>query len=340
VGKNYKNYRYYKIMTNKIDFLLDKYPPGQEKALKKKLDKLNKKKLNKIELKSWYEVRGTMEFQEENNELAEDIFLRGLDLFPESPTLHFNVGSAIERLGKIDSAMDHFKFITLANTSSAVVLYIARICYLWDYPKEGENFMQSIFERYYDLGNIDDHYLYMRGLPFYGDSFGYLATFAKMENKNEVIIEELVNAKEKLRDYNFDNLELIANAFITDNWAIVLSSLNKSLAKEDDAYPYGFQYTKKAVIESRNSTDYTNGIEILESVELTEIDFSWLYDILTLVKSELSNKFERFDDETEFLRLFWKNQPKLFEPNHLFSFGLFQYQEKLKKEYQSRIVNK
>jgi len=91
-------------MTDKIDSLLDKYPPGQEEALKKKLDKLNKKKLNSSELESWYEVRGTIEFQAENNELAEEICLKGLELFPESTTLHFNAGSTLEKLGKIESA--------------------------------------------------------------------------------------------------------------------------------------------------------------------------------------------------------------------------------------------
>ena len=68
----------------------------------------------------------------------------------------------------------------------------------------------------------------------------------------------------------------------------------------------------------------------LSSVKITENDFPWLKDIVNLGKAETANRFNRNEDEEKYQKEFFEKQPLLFEPNHVFRFGLITYQEKLK----------
>jgi len=70
-------------------------------------------------------------------------------------------------------------------------------------------------------------------------------------------------------------------------------------------------------------------------VRLTPADHPWLADIRTLARAELFRRFQLPDREQAALAEFWPRQALLFEPNHVFNFGLIDYQETLKPRYQS-----
>jgi hypothetical protein len=76
-------------------------------------------------------------------------------------------------------------------------------------------------------------------------------------------------------------------------------------------------------------------IEKNEKVIIEEGDFPWLKDLVNLVKAEIAHKFAKFEEEAGFQKAFLDRQPMLFEPPLVFRFGLTEYQQILKKIYQT-----
>ncbi len=325
-------------MTNKIQKLIDKYPDASQDALvKEKLDKMKLNKLNNEEKELWYCVRGSLEFQEGVLHKALEVFKRGIEEFPNSPNINFNIGSNYEQLGAIKEASKHFENALQFPLGSQKLLHISRIGYLWDFYDLGLTALEPIFRHYYELGIADDNFLYMRGLPFYGETFPYKAVLAKLSSNFKIAKIELANSKEKLMDFDFSYIEQKFEAFVSDNYEDVLMSLKESLKNQTEDFSMnGFSVTLKAVIESRKAANYEDAIQILDTVEITPYDFTWLEDVLIQLKAELASKFKKDQEEQKFKNLFFERQPMLFEPNHVFNFGLDKYQEKLKKIYTQR----
>jgi hypothetical protein len=90
-----------------------------------------------------------------------------------------------------------------------------------------------------------------------------------------------------------------------------------------------------ASINSRVADSLQAGREALEAVELTT-DLPWLRDMRTLATVGLADRFgdRRLRDQA--VRDFLARQELLFEPHHVFSFGLLDIQEPLREEYQAR----
>ena len=229
------------------------------------------------------------------------------------------------------TAIKYFKQVKSSSLEGRTILLIARLCYLWGFYSEGLSFLEPIFETYYELKIVDDHFLFMRGIPDFGEAFANKAVFAKLINKPKLIIDELEKAKTELQDYPFLILEENLSAFLTGDWVKVIKTIDK------DEQSLGFNPTLKALIESRLADAFESATTILENVKLTENDFHWLQDILLLGKAEAASRFNRKAEEKKYQDAFLKRQPMLFEPNHVFNFGLDEYQEKLKLIYKDKI---
>jgi len=318
-------------MGNRIQKLIDKYPySDQDKILKSKLEKIKEKKLTDEELELWYSTRGTLDFDVGNFKGAKLIFEEGIKYFPESGNLNFNLGSTFENLGLRQNALSQFKKVKNESISPAALLYIAKTFYLWSEYEDALNIIQPIFNAYYEFGIVDDNFLSMRGFPFYSETFGYLAVFAKLLNKNDLAREELEKAKKNLIQDDFSFLDTNLEAFVTNDWTRILNDINSSLKNEDVDAIHGMSIVLRALIISRKVNSYEDSIKILDNTNLPEDTFSWLPDVLLLAKAEMANKYNNIDDENHYLNQFWEKQPSLFEPNHVFTFGLDEYQEKLK----------
>ena len=49
---------------------------------------------------------------------------------------------------------------------SSYVLAAARYAYLWGDAERGSKYVAPIADAYFQLGIVDDHFLYVRGLPY------------------------------------------------------------------------------------------------------------------------------------------------------------------------------
>jgi len=101
--------------------------------------------------------------------------------------------------------------------------------------------------------------------------------------------------------------------------------------KEIDA-PTGYIDTSIALYQSYEATDMNSSIDFLNKVIISEDDFQWLNDIITIAKAYIYNRYNETELENEHINSFLKNQPTLLEPEHLISFGLLHYQETIKNK--------
>jgi tetratricopeptide (TPR) repeat protein len=324
-------------MGNRVEDLVNElFQPGKLELLRDELDKLRKEKLREEELTSWFNFKGSIESQLGNHKLARDYFKEGCERYSDSSILQFNYGMELELIGEIENAKKRFECVKPQDVDSRILLTIARIYYLWDYYDEGLEKILPIFKVYYDLGIVDDHFLIIRGLPTYSESFANLAVFAKLKNQSDIALEELENAKKSLHDYPFTFLEEKLKAFLTGDWSETLKRIDKELEAVEEWQLTGYNKTLKATIESRHLERYKESIKVLNQIQIPENDYQWYYDVLLLLKAEAAKRFNKSDSEEEYLQQFWIKQPMLFEPYHVFNFGLDEYQEKLKRIYRSR----
>lgn len=246
------------------------------------------------------------------------------------------MGQEYEAQGRIDEMAACFQRVLLKDVRGAGVLAMARYYYLWNRFELGQQSIQPIFDRYYELKIADDMFLYMRGLPMFDVSFGCRATFAKLAGRLEQARSELEHARSELSDLTLEHYELDLEATATGNWAAVLAHLDSLLPSIDARMPTGQLRMKRALLRSRAAMTVETALAELDALQLTPDDHAWLEDIRTLARAELFHRFQRADRERAALSEFWPQQAMLFEPNHAFTFGLIEYQETLKPHYQSR----
>ncbi len=309
---------------------------GDFARLGEALDRLKTEKLTRDEREMWWHSRGLVEFQSQNRDAALQYFEEGARRFPESVPLLFSLGQEYEAKGKIDEARDCWDGIKLAEAHGSMMLAIARYLYLWGYHGEAQVTIQPLFDRYYALGNVDDHFLYVNGLPFFDESFGYRASFALLTGRPEIASKELSRVREELPAYDTSALRLYLDAARTGEWSPVLERLREYLATEDsEKYPTGYQRMQQAVIKARQSSSLEEAMALLDDVVLSKRDFAWLEQIRDVTRAEAAHRFGEDAEEDRWLHRLFEKQPLLFEPHHAFRFDLLTYQELLKSRYQA-----
>jgi tetratricopeptide (TPR) repeat protein len=319
-----------------VDRLVDEYGrTGRWSALGTELDKLDRKRLPPPEQETWFHARGIVEYRTNQRRRAREIFEEGVRQFPESSWLNFGLGQEYEFQGRIDDMAGHFQRVRLQAVGGATVLVVARYFYLWGRFALGQQAIQPIFDRYYELKIADDMFLYMRGLPMFDGAFGYRATFAYLEGRLDVARAELARAQSELTDVFIDRQRINLDATATGDWEPVLADLDALLETLDPKFPAGQLTMKRAMLRSRVTPSVDAALAELESVRLTASDHPWLEDIRTLARAQAFHRFGRLDAEDTALSQFIERQPMLFEPNHAFNFGVIGYQEALRPRYQA-----
>lgn len=320
-----------------IDRLVNEYGRnGRWTELAAALDQMDRRALSAADQAAWYHARGIAEYRRQQRERAREIFEEGLGQYPDSGWLNFGLGQEYEHLGRIDDMAACFQRVRLADVGRAAILAIARYYYLWDHFALGQQAIQPIFDAYYQLKIVDDTFLYLRGLPMFSESFGYRAAFAYLSGEVEAAQSELARARTELHDYNFAGHQLELDATISRDWKPVVRHLEALLHSLGDRYPTGSLRMKRAVLLSRRAGTLPNAIAELDAVELSTNDHAWLNDIRMLARAEACHRLGEIDGERAALATFWPKQQLLFEPNHAFSFGFIDYQERLKSEYRAR----
>jgi tetratricopeptide (TPR) repeat protein len=310
---------------------------GRTDQLEAELLKLQEAGLTAEERESWHHLFGIAAFQRQDHSAALDRFQRGHAQFPHSGQIAFSLGQEFEHLGKPDEMFELFDRFPFPAIPPRFAMAAARYAYLWGRADKGLRYLDPLLEAYFKLGIADDQFLFMRGFPFFGETWAYIALFHVLEGRAGKVAELTDVAASRLSDFDFQSLKWDASALTTQNYAEVIGGLRKQSAEaKANKWPSGYAEMRAAVLTAHETTDLSDAERWINSVTLGSNDFRWLEDIRLLARCELSHRRGVGSAERELVDEFLQRQPLLFEPSHALNFGLWKYQEILKPIYQAR----
>jgi len=321
--------------TNTIDALANKLQrEGRIDGLEQELEKLDQSPLSEAEKESWWHTYGIAAFRAGRDAEATTRFENGLKLFPNSAHIQFSLGQQYVRARRLDEGFKLFFLCTFPHVPRDYIMAQARYAYLWNRYSDGRVMIRPFLEAYKQLKILDDHFLYVRGLPFFGTWWSYLAAFSILDKDTKELEEVTEYVEKNCHDYDFQYLRAELSAYRDDKPELVLSFLENRLKDITDHFPSGFTRMKIAVIRGREVANLKAAESLLDDVSLTDRDFPWLQDIRTLAKAEIAHRFNQPEAERQHTKSFLVRQPMLFEPDIALNFHLLRYQERLKLWYQ------
>ncbi|MEN9575908.1 MAG: hypothetical protein RL514_3763 [Verrucomicrobiota bacterium] len=220
------------------------------------------------------------------------------------------------------------------KVSSQLMLAAARYAYLWGRPESGRKYLAPIAEAYFQLGIADDHFVYVRGLPFFGQTWSYLVAFAWMLRSYDATDEFFARSRAKLSEFDFERLGLFYECHKRSDYIAYSDRLAKELQESDTRFPSGYQRTQLAALCAVQSGDTESAVAQLDGVKLTGNDFQWLADIARIHKARLFWKAGQESSEAMERSRFLERQRMLFEPDNAYGFVFLDYQEQLRPLYQ------
>lgn len=323
---------------NRVEDLADNlHKEGRASELESELQKLDQGTLSDAEQESWWHLYGITAFQRGDDAESLKRFLEGYARYPHSSHIRFSLGQQYERTRDLDQAFRLFSEGRFPQLPREFVLAQARYAYLWDRYDSGREFIRPFFDAYKKLRILDDHFLYVRGAPFFGTAWSYLAAFSVLSGEWDELEAVTRYTVKHCSDYNFDELKLELQAHREDKPELLIPSLEKGLeSRANSKVPTGYFHMSIAVARARISPTLSDAEAVINKVWLMERDHKWLEDIRTLAKAEIAHRFGQFDVEQERIAEFLQHQPMLFEPDIALNFHLLKYQEGLKPHYRAQ----
>lgn len=325
---------------NRIDELAnDLSRKGKIDQLEKQLLKYKPNKLNTSEKESWYHLYGIIPFRNGDRKLALERFKVGIVECPDSSYLQFSLGQEYEYFKNTEEMIKCFDHTVFPNIPSTYVLAEARYCYLWNLYDAGLRYVNSLIPFYLQLKILDTNFLYMRGMPFFQQTWEYIVAFSKLKGDYSMSDKVLDEIKQNCSDIDFEYLEMTYNCEKNGNFEPLIQSLMKRLPEiKNNNFPNGYQRLQISILESRKMNLYEDSINHIKSVLLAENDFPWLEDMKVLAMCEISNRFKKEKEEKNYQEYFINKQALLFEPDNALNFFLIDYQEKIKDIYRNRKI--
>jgi hypothetical protein len=312
---------------------------GRVADLEKELQKYSPADLSAKDRESYYHLWGITAFQRQDRAEAFRRFKLGFESCPDSQPLLFSIGQEHEHRREVDRMFECFDRCSFPTCSSAFMLAAARYAYLWNRPNKGTKYIRPIAEAYFKLGIADDHFVYVRGLPFFGQTWTYLVAFAALQGGFSETDDYLNRAAQKLSGYDFDPTRRFYDCVKKDDYAPAIADLEARLAKWDARFPSGYTRTQLAALKARSAKEAPSALLSLQNIPLAPNDFPWLADILTIHRAWAFRRGGDTEAEAAEVDRFLARQTMLFEPDHAVAFAFLPYQEYLKLRYQHRDAN-
>jgi hypothetical protein len=216
---------------------------------------------------------------------------------------------------------DEHKF---PNLPASYAFAQARYAYLWNDFDRGLQYVEPILRAHFDLKIADDTFLYIRGMPFFSQTWAYLAAFYELKGDLGLAVQLTKDAKHKLTDYDVSHHQRLLTAVRSSDYSQFIAELRRGTA---------YERTRAAVLLAQHQPTPEESHRTLDDVQLTDDDFPWLADILLLERAEIAHR-HALSTEDDLLAQFLGREAMLFEPDHAFNFRLLPYQETLKERYQ------
>jgi tetratricopeptide (TPR) repeat protein len=294
------------------------------------LRKFDPRRLETKEKETWYFYWGATAFRRGDRAEAFRRFNEAFANCPESDRIRFSLGQEYEAKGEPEKMAEMFRSCHFPDVSSRHLLTASRYCYLWNRLDNAIYFLRPIFEAYFNLRVADDNFLYMRGLPFFGETWSYFLCYSILQRDFQELKVFTQRAKAELSDYDFDRLLLYLECWESGDFDPKIQQLEMSLTHTDPSFPNGYQQVQ---LVSLKSLRQPSG-DPLAAVRLSERDFPWLADVLLIHEARLAHVAGDELKENQIINIFFQRQPLLFEPDHVANFAVVSYQEDLKPRYQ------
>jgi tetratricopeptide (TPR) repeat protein len=325
--------------ANKIDKLAnDMMQKGASiKDLEVALQKYNPDELNIREQESWYHLYGIAAFRANRRADALERFEEGLSKCPESAEIAFSLGQEYEFQGNIQAMLDCFDRANFPDVPASYLLAQVRYCYLWNEYEKAITYLEPILQAYQELEILDDTFLYIRELPFFSLTWGYLACLCVLTDNIPELRRITENYKSFGKDYDFSHIDFFLGCLESGNFDGLIQEWKKSQTKEKKKRSdLSYADLQGAVFESQITDDFKKAEQYLMSVQSGNLEFPWMADVATIALADLMNRKGDTDKEEKFVNTFLLKQPLLFDPDHATYFGLLNYQEILKVIYQEQ----
>jgi hypothetical protein len=318
--------------VDRVDDIANRlYREGRTSELERELLKLDPATLPQHEQESWWHLYGITAFQQGRDSEALTRFQEAHRRFPDSASITFGLGQQYLRTRAIEEGFALFRTCKFPALSREFALAQARYAYLWNRYQDGLLFIRPFSEAYKQLKIMDDHFLYMRGLPFFGQWWSYLAALSILSGDTTELEEATRHAVRTFRDYDFDSLQTELAAYRDDKPDLLLGPLEKRLASMNTGqFPSGYIRMSIGVVKARAASTLEAAEGVLNGVTLSQQDFGWLEDVRTLALAEAASRFGASDLENQRIESFLARQQLLFEPDIALNFHLLRYQERLK----------
>ena len=316
---------------NRVDQLANNlYRTGRAHELEGELQKLDYSSLSPGEQEAWWHAYGICALQAGHEQDALRRFTEAYAKFPDSPSIRFSLGQQYIRTGQASLGFELFRACAFPRISREYTLAQARYAYLFDRYEDGFLFLRPLFDAYQQLRVLDDHFLYMRGLPFFGTAWAYLAAFAMLSG-NFAELEAITRyVVENCHDYDLEQMQAQLHACRDGVLDDLLRCRQTRLASLPANFPRGYGRIAIAVIQARQASSFEEAQRFLGEVPLTAEDFPWLEDVRTLAIAAVAHHFAIEATERSQREAFLERQPMVFEPDHAVNFLLLRYQEQLK----------
>ncbi len=322
--------------TNRVEDLANKlHRERRGTEIESSLQRFDYKSLTEREKESWHHLMGIEAMRRGDADLALKRFQAAAELFPESQMIRFSLAQEQVNRGDIEQAFRNFELCSFPQIPATWALAQARYAYLWNFSERGLNCIRPIFKAYFDLGIADDHFLYIRGLPFFGQTWNYLVCFAWMKRDYSEVLQITNDAAARLADYDFERQKAFLNCYRNSDFAPFEENLRCSIQEwSKQNMPTGFQSMQLAGLTAELESDFFTAEQSITAVQLKANDFPWLEDVRTILLAKLNHKHARPEEE-KYKGQFLLRQKLLLEPDHAVSFFLLDYQELLKREFQA-----
>jgi hypothetical protein len=323
--------------VNRVDLLANTLQrEGRIGELEHELKKLDQTGFSRQEQESWWHLYGIVAFQDGRDAEALHRFETAYNRFPDSAQIRFSLGQQYVRAKAVDKGFELFKACRFPEVSREYVFAQARYAYLWNRHEDGLMFLRPFLANYKQVKILDDHFLYVRGLPFFGRWWSFVAAFSVLSRNFNELESATRYATQNCHDYDFDYLQLELKACRDDTPEVLLPVLEQRLTNVPAQFPSGYTRMNIAIIKARAAATFEAAQNLLTNVQLSDGDSSWLSDIRTLALAEAAHRLGSPSVESEYIENFLTRQPLLFEPDIAVNFHLLRYQESLKSRVATR----
>ena len=291
------------------------------------LQNLSPKNLADKEKEDYYYFLASGYFRLKDYVNANRIWKASVEEFPDNSKMNYGYGQALIYSRNPEDAIEYFDKVISTDLVGDYCLQMAVYMYLWNRPEKGFKYLQPLFEEYIKLRIIDDTFVHLRNLPFFSYTWHTFVALLWIDGRIHEIKNEFSTYR-NLSEYNFKYLESIINAIVSDNpnmWKLTL------LSEQQDEF-------KRILFSVRAIDEYDKAKVMLENAPHANHMSNDILKYMAL--AELSNRFEKREEENRYIDEVFRISDILLEPYHVVTYNFLDYNEKLKEIYRNRLTNK